>query len=111
MSHSDLCGNLFKARALQDRQPRILWIFRFPKRPHTHREHAAAIAPDFLAVNTSAAESHVIHGVALAGREAGTAIPSPYCARPGIVIGSFPPIAISPNSAFTAETSEGGTGL
>src|ERR1700744_2690544 len=113
VSHSDLSGGFFKAPALQHGQARILRIFRFLKRPQTHSEHAAAIAPDFFSVNTSAAKSQRVHcaateALALTGCDAGTAIPSPYCARPGIVTGSFPPIAISPNNALTAETSEGG---
>ena len=44
-------------------------------------------------------------------REAATAMPSPYCAKPGIDTGSLPPIAMSPKRAFTTATSEGGTVL
>ena len=40
---------------------------------------------------------------------AGRAMPSPYLAKPGMVTGSFPPIGISPNSAFTVEISATGT--
>src|SRR5579872_5262703 len=38
-------------------------------------------------------------------------MPSPYCATPGMVTGVCPVIAISPNSAFTAEISDGTTVL
>jgi hypothetical protein len=36
---------------------------------------------------------------------AAIATPSPQAAGPGMVTGSFPPIAVSPESAFTAEIS------
>src|SRR5271163_3576112 len=39
---------------------------------------------------------------------AGIWIPSPYFANPGIVTGICPVIGISPKSAFTADSSDGG---
>jgi hypothetical protein len=35
-------------------------------------------------------------------------MPSPYFAKPGIVTGMCPLMGISPNSAFTADASDGG---
>src|SRR5579864_1187449 len=42
---------------------------------------------------------------------AGSWMPSPYLATPGIVTGKWPVMAISPNSAFTSASSELGVGL
>ncbi len=62
-------------------------------------------------LSTASAALVTIQCASTTGRVAARLIPSPYCAKPGMLIGSLPPIGISPNNAFTAEISDGGTVL